>query len=269
MRRLLIGLFCWAVASAPSFASEDKWPKLSATEIISQHLKAVGGADKLSKIKSRIAIGTVKKESDPEGRLAIVSEWPNRLSAVFVLATYDLKFVYDGQAAFLRPQLPRNFTAFDSKYREIVASGLMFNGMSLYNIITQLPADAKLEAKGMKKVKGQDAYVIEVKRQKGDAMRLYFDAGTFMWVRTDFGKAHVTRQMRTFSNDSVNHSEDELTVDFYIETSDFREVDGVKLPFKFQQVLTAPILRQSTSGTITGTITEYRHNQLIDPTMFQ
>ena len=110
---------------------------------------------------------------------------------------------------------------------------------------------------------------MEVKRPKTDAMRLYFDADTFMWVRTDYGKAHVTREMRPFSNDPVNHSADELTVDFFIETSDFREVSGVKLPFKFQQVVTAPLLRQSANGLITGTISEYRHNEQIDPNMFQ
>jgi hypothetical protein len=58
-------------------------------------------------------------------------------------------------------------------------------------------------------------------------------------------------------------------VDFYVETSDFREVDGVKLPFKFEQVVTYPILTQKRVGTLTGTIVEYRHNVEIDPKMFK
>lgn len=270
MKKVLFGLFwCVLFSSAPGSAQNDKLPKLTAEEIISKHIEAVGGKEKLSKFKSRIAIGTVKKENDPEGKMAIVSESPNRLSAVFILQSYDLKFIYDGQTGMMRPQLPRNFAAFDAKYREIVASGLMFNGISLYNLLLRLPDDAKLEAKGMKKVQRQDAYIVEVKRSKGEAMRLYFDASTFMWVRTDYGKAHVTREMRPFTNESVNQGSDEITVDFYIETSDFRDVEGVKLPFKFQQVVTLPIVRQSSSGTITGTITEYKHNERIDPAMFQ
>jgi hypothetical protein len=67
----------------------------------------------------------------------------------------------------------------------------------------------------------------------------------------------------------VPHGEDEMTVDYYFETSDFREADGVKLPYKFEQVVTAPILRQKKAGSISGTITEYRHNVAIDPKMFQ
>jgi hypothetical protein len=100
-------------------------------------------------------------------------------------------------------------------------------------------------------------------------MRLYFDAQSFMWVRTDYGKTHISSEIRPFTNEPATHGGDELTVDFYIETSDFRDVDGVKLPFKFEQVISVPILRQATSGLITGTITEYRHNEAIDPQMFQ
>lgn len=263
---LLASLF---LAALPAPAPGDQRPKLTADEIIARHLEAAGGRERLSKFKTRIAVGTVKKENDPEGKMAIMSEWPNRLSAVFILPSYDLKFIYDGGAGIMRPQLSRAVAAFDEKYRQIAASGLMYNGIPLYNLLLQPPPDAKYEAKGLKRVRGRDAYLVEVKRAKGDAMRLYFDADTFMWVRTDYGSAHVTREMRPFSNESVSRGGDELTVDFYIETSDFREVDGVKLPFKFEQLVTAPILRQATSGIITGTITEYRHDERIDPSMFR
>ncbi len=75
--------------------------------------------------------------------------------------------------------------------------------------------------------------------------------------------------MQPFTNEAVSRGEDDVIIDFYIETSDFRDVNGLKFPFKFEQVLTAPFLRQSKSGTITGTITEYRHDEVIDPKMFQ
>jgi hypothetical protein len=90
-----------------------------------------------------------------------------------------------------------------------------------------------------------------------------------MWVRTDYGKVSFSRELRGFTNDVVNQAGSEITIDFYIETSDFRDVDGVKLPFKFEQVMTSPILRQKSVGTITGTIREYQHNIPIDPKMFQ
>ena len=224
---------------------------------------------RLNVAQSRIAIGTVKKESEPEAKMAIVSESPNRVSAVFILTNYDLRFTYDGRAASLRPQLSRAYAAFDNKYREMAASGLMFNSISLYNLFLNSPTDVRFEAKGIKKVKGRDAYVVEITRPKADAMRAYFDAETYMWVRTDYGMAHISKEAGAFTNESVYHTADELSVDFYIETSDFRDVDGVRLPFKFEVLLTTPIVREKSSGTIAGTITEYRHNEMIDPKMFQ
>src|SRR5258705_6171214 len=106
----------------------------------------------------------------------------------------------------------------------------------------------------MKKIKDRQAYVVEVKRSKGVSSRLYSDAATFMWVRTDYGKAHISKPMGQFTNEAVQHGEDELSVDFYFETWDFRDVDGVKLPFKFEQVVTYPILQLKKVGTLSGTI---------------
>lgn len=269
-RAFAVMLLLWAVALPPvSLATVQKKPALSAAEIIAKHVEAAGGEEKLSQFKSRIAIGTVKKENETDARMAILSEAPNRVAAVFLFTNYELRFSYDGSTATLRPQLARAYAKFDSKYREMAASGLMFNNISLHNILLQPPEGVKFEAKGTKKLRGREAYVVEVKRPKMDSMRLYFDAENFMWVRTDYGKVEISAEIKPFTNEPVSRGEDDLTVDFYIETSDFRDVDGVKLPFRFEQIVTSPILRQARSGTITGTISEYRHNETIDPQMFK
>jgi hypothetical protein len=267
--RYFIHLLCLVSVFAATVAyGQDQ--KLTADQIIEKHLQAIGGRQALAKFKSRVAIGTIKKENDPEGQMAVMSEAPNRLSVFYGFRDYDLHLIYDGSKAFIRPALPREVSNITDKFQEILASGLMFNGISLYNLIANSAAgELKFETKGMKKVSGKQAYVIQLKPQKGSAARLYFDAENFMWVRTDFGSASVSRQMGTFTNDVVNQGGGETTVDFFIETSDFREVDGVKLPFRFEQVMTSPILRQKAVGTIVGTIREYRHNEGVDPKMFQ
>src|SRR6185295_1028252 len=141
-------------------------------------------------------------------------------------------------------------------------------GMALYNALLQGETESvKFEAKGMKKVKGRQAYTIEMKTNKDRAL-LYFDAETFMWVRTDYGSVRLTKEMTGFTN-AVESKDQETTFDFYVETSDFKVTDGVKLPFKFEIVATAPILKQKNVGTIVATISEYRHNIQIDPKMFQ
>ena len=262
---ILLSLF----GSQSSIASEKQ--SLTADEIISKHLAAAGGKRVLAGFKSRIAIGTVNKENEPEGRMAIMSESPNRVSAVYVFEKYDWQLTFDGKNAFIRGvPFPRDFSPLQNKYQQMLASGVMFNSISLYNVLLDSEAyGATFEAKGMKKIKDRMAYVVEMKRPKTETARLYFDADNFMWIRTDYGSARVSKPMGEFTNQTVTHGDDEFTVDFYFETSDFREVDGVKLPFKFQQVITTPVLRQKKAGPISGTITQYQHNVLIDPKMFQ
>jgi hypothetical protein len=270
----LVFLFIFSLHLSTGAATHQD-QKLSGEQIIQKHLDAVGGREALAKLKSRIAIGTVRKEDEPDSQMVIMSEAPNRVSAFYALRDYDLFMIYDGSKAIIRPVMPKNVSTITDKYVEILGSGLMFNSISLYSLMTAGEITGlSPEAKGMKKVGGRQAYVVQVKTPKGP-MRLYFDAENFMWVRTDYGKASVSAGLReTGGNRAVlnqmkNEGGSETTVDFYIETSDFRDVDGVKLPFKFVQVLTSPILRKSAVGTITGTIREYRHNEPIDPKMFQ
>lgn len=270
MRSSLRAFACvLALAAIPAAAADDK-EKLTAEQIINKHIEAVGGRQALSQIKSRVAVGTFKKDADPEARMAIMSESPDRVAAVFIFPSYDWRLIYNSGKVFLLPQLPRQAAAVEDKYREMLASGLMFNGIALHNLLTAAPAgDVKMEAKGTKKVKGRPAHVVELRRGKGDAARLYFDAETFMWVRTDFGRAEVSRQMRNLSNDVVSQAADENAIDFYVETSEFRDVDGLRLPFRFEMVITAPILREKSSGVLVVNMKEYKHNVAIDPSMFK
>src|SRR5712664_1717798 len=112
-----------------AFTAPDDKQSLTAAEIINKHLEAVGGKQALAKLKSRVAIGTVAKENEPEVKMAIVSESPNRVSAVYVFERFDWQMTYDGKKPFVRggPMLPRDFTPIQDKYNEMLASGLMFN----------------------------------------------------------------------------------------------------------------------------------------------
>ena len=261
-------LLLLSAVTTSTTASDDK-QSLAAAEIINKHLAAVGGKQALARFKSRIAIGTVTKEKDSGIQMAIMSESPNRVSAVYVFEKYDWQLTYDGNKSIIRPLFPRALSRIQDKYEEVLASGLMFNSISLYNVLTDSETSgAKFEAKGTKKIGDRLTYIVEMKRPKA-AARLYFDAETFMWLRTEYGRASFSKPMGQFTNEVVPHGEDEITIDFYFETSDFREVDGVKLPFKFEQVITYPYIHQKMAGSISGTITEYRHNVAIDPKMFQ
>jgi len=255
-------------ASVRVQAGDDK-AALSAAEIISKHLAAVGGKEALLKLKSRIAIGVAKKEGDAATPMAVVSEAPNRVSAIYRFQDFSWQMTYDGGKPIVRPVLTRANAPILHKYEAMLSTGTMFNNISLYNaLIGGETEGVKFEAKGMKKIKGRQAYVVVMKRPKSDEVRLYFDSETFMWIRTDYGSVHLTKEMGQFTN-AVESKDQETTLDFYVDTSDFKEVDGIKLPYKLEIVATAPLLKNTNVGTIVATISQYRHNVPIDPKMFQ
>ncbi len=252
--------------NVPAF--DDK-PAMTGIEIVNKHLEAVGGKAALAKIKTRVALGTAKKDSDAAVPVAIASEAPNRLAAVYQFEGYNWYLGYDGSKPFFRPAIARALSAVMHKYEDMLSTGTMFNSISLYNALLAGESEGvKFEAKGTKKVKGRTAYVVEMKRSKGQPVRLSFDSENFMWVRTDYGNLRITKDMGTFTND-VTSKDEEVTFDFYVETTEFKAVDDVKLPFKLEMVVTMPILKQKNVGTIVTIINEYRHNIPIDPKMFQ
>jgi hypothetical protein len=261
----LIGIFVLSICAKPF---EDK---LTAQEIINKHLAAIGGKEAISKVKSRAAIGTVKRESQPEVQMVIMSEAPDRVSAAYIFQEATWRFAYDKGKVNFRPTFSGEGSIIEDKYREILASGYFFNGAALYNaLLTPPTGDATLEAKGMKKVNSRQAYVVEYRRnKKSDVYRLFFDAETFMWVRTEYGRVTVPKQVKPFNNAIESRIDDQPTIDFYVEASDFKDVDGIKLPHKIIHTVTAPILRQKLSGTLTINVNEYRQNIQIDPKMFQ
>jgi hypothetical protein len=243
--------------------------ELTAEQIIQKHIAAVGGKEKLTRFKTRVAIGMVQKENEPAGKMAIMSEVPNRVSAFYAFEKFDWRLIYDGTNSIYRPTTSGALAIFIRKYQESLASGFLFNGIALYNtLLDSETGKVSFKARGTKKIDGREAYVVEAQTGKGINVKLFFDAETFMWIRTDFGQAHYAKQAGAFSNGAVAHNQDEITVDYYFVTSDFRKIDGLMLPFKFEQVITYPLTRDKSSSVIKGTITEYKHDIPIDPGMF-
>jgi len=99
-------------------------------------------------------------------------------------------------------------------------------------------AGATLELVGREKVGDKDAYVIRMSPKAGPATRMYFDAETFLLTKT------VT---------TVNVPQLGADVEQTVLISDYRDVDGVKVPYVLRSTNQFQTLAISTTKIVQNT----------------
>ena len=110
-------------------------------------------------------------------------------------------------------------------------------------VLGQIAARERQEQKGKQKVGDREAYVIVATPAAGSPEKWYFDTQTGLLIRTDSER---------------ESPEGKVPVEAYLE--DYKEIDGVKLPFTLRQVLPA--------FSIIIKISEVKHNVPIEDSKF-
>ncbi|RPJ76576.1 MAG: hypothetical protein EHM24_01985 [Acidobacteria bacterium] len=221
----------------------------TADEVVEKHLAAMGGRAALSKLTTQTATGTITisvQGADLGGTLEIYHKAPNKARTYFKM---DLSAM--GAGEMVVDQRCDGKTAYASNSmngdREITGNQLqaMLNATFPTPLLAYKEAGAKVELAGKEKIEGRDAHVLVFTPKAGPASKQYFDAETFMLVRS-VSKMDVPEM----------GGEVEQTTD----VSDYRDVDGMKVPF---------VLKVSTPMQgIAIALTKVEHNKPIEDAMF-
>ena len=221
----------------------------TAEEIIEKSIGAMGGRPALTKITSRTASGTISLQTpvgDIPGTIEVMNTVPNKTRT---LIKADLTSVgagpleidqrFDGQAAYVLDTLQGN--------RDITGSQLqnMRNGSFPHGFLNYKEMGFSAKLQGKEKLGGGEAYVIVFAPAAGSSIRQYIDAQSFLPVRYSMS-VHIPQ---------MNAEVDQTT-----DLSDFRDVDGVKIPFK--------LVTTSSVQSYAITFTKVAHNITIDPKLF-
>jgi len=221
----------------------------TADEIIEKHLAALGGRAALNNLKSRSMKGTITVSTpggDIEGPIEVLNEVPNKSRTFIQLDLSGLglgKIVqdqrFDGTSGYVIDNMQGN--------RDITGDQLaaMKNAQFPNAFLNYKEMGATVELAGKEKAGDRDAYVLIGKPKAGPVVRQYIDAQTYLPVK------NVIKVMVPQLGTEVEQT---------TETSDFRDVDGVKVPFQ--------IKTSSSIQTVLVTVTQVEQNKPIDAALF-
>ena len=238
--RLIAAVLVLVFAQAASAQTAD--------EIIEKSIAAIGGRAAHAKLKSRATLGTIllgTPAGEIPGSIELLNAAPNK-SRTLIKA--DLTSLGVGQLVIDQRFNGAEGYVLDSLQgnREMTGNQLanMKNGSFPHPFLDYKEQGTTVALSGKEKVGDRDAFVVVFEPSTGSPIRQFIDAESFLPVRS----------MVKISTPQTG--ELEQTAD----SSDFRDVDGVKVPFSVK-------LTNAMQG-VTMTFTKVENNIAVDDKMF-
>ncbi len=210
----------------------------TADQILDHYLQAVGGRDAWKKLTTRVSKGTIDLTGkDMSGTLELQEKAPNLTLAVVSIGGAAFRQAFDGKVAWSDD--PQN------GLRELSGDELeeTRRDADFSHPVDMHQLYKRFAVAGVENVDDHNTYVVEATPEEGAAEKMYFDTQTWLLIRVI----------------SQRHTPDGVTT-IQIDLSDYREVDGIKLPFA---------IRQSAGDTeFTMKFDEIHHNVEVDSAQF-
>ena len=242
MARLIAGVTLMLLSATPAIAQ-------TADEIVEKHLAAIGGREALGRIRTRVSTGKVTVTT-PVGDLAGTVE-------AFAKAPDKSRTLVKVDVTALGAGIVTNDQRFDG------TTGYVIDSLNGDRDITGTQLDAlknngfptawldyktrghEVALIGKEMLGDRPVFVLEMTPKAGPKMRTWTDAETFMILKTS----------ATVDAPAIG------SVEQIMEFGDYRTVDGVKVPFLVKSI--------NSLQTVTGVLTEVKHNVEIDEASFR
>lgn len=218
-------------------------------DVVDRCVAALGGRAALGKLKNRSATGTITLSTpggDLTGSIEILNAAPNKSRT---LVTVDASSLgagqvvvdqrFDGTSGYVMDSLQGN--------RDITGNQLdnLRNGAFPTPLLNYKQMGATATLSGKEKVGDREAYLVIFEPASGSVVRQDIDAETYLPIRA------VTKVEVPQLGQQVEQTS---------EFSDYRDVDGVKTPFRVRST--------SVIQSLSITLTKVEHNVQIDDALF-
>jgi len=275
-RFTLPAIFLSFLIAAPFVNGQEK---LKAEEVIQKHLLSIAPADKLSSIKSLIAVGEVRveyltqKNQPATGRIVVASEGNKMFFGMQLNATDypQEKVIFDGSkvdVSLVRAGTRSVLGNFIQSNGPIVSQGVISGTLSTsWAPLAAAARGFKVSSAGTKKIDGKEVYAINFS-PKGSTdldITMFFDQLTFQHVRTEYKRTASASMGRTI-DESARQQETRIKVteDF----SDYKNYEGVNVPTKYKIHYSISGQNGTTEISWTANFSEFAINQKLDPGTF-
>jgi len=240
----LLVLICFTVISvAPAQSTDDKKSKadeITADRVLERFIEATGGRKAYEKLTSRVIKGTLEVAAQGiKGTIEIYSKAPDKHWEVGVIEGIgEFTRAYDGQIGWSQDPI-NGLRELSGVELAILKRSATFNGELKWRQLYP-----KVELVGKEKINEKEVYVVRLTPTEGQPVTSYYDTASFLVVRTDMVQ---------------EGPQGNVPIESYV--SDYREVNGIKIPFEIKQSI--PI------GTLLIKLTEVKHNLPIDDARFR
>jgi hypothetical protein len=213
-------------------------PNPTAEQIIDKYYQAVGGIEAIEKLKSRVMKGTLITGQGTEVGYELSQSGPDSVLAVLTTPQGVVERALTGATGWEKTDRGiRDLTDFEISY--IRRYSLLYVDLKLKDQFSRVSFGGK------QKIDGRDVYVVRGTTTSGKRETLFFDAETGLLTR------------RTSSTTTPVG-----TIPDQVDFSDYKDVEGMKLPFTIRFSAVDP----SFSGV--RKVTEIKLNVPIDPKRF-
>jgi CubicO group peptidase (beta-lactamase class C family) len=203
-------------AEAPTAAPADS-SLIGVDELLAKMIVAYGGEENLRKHKSSLTTIEVDLESQGvQGRASISAKAPNMTASDMTLTALGKKIgtivsYFDGNGGGELISFAPEETYSGKRLDDIKA------GSDFYDVLNWKTNYKTITVKRMGKVGDEDAYIVERRNEKGTPITDYVSAKSFLVLRRDSLIVSETSGVELPQTQSF---------------SDYRQVDGVMVPFK-------------------------------------
>ncbi len=221
-------------------------PAITVADLHKKTVDAIGGEANWRKITTRVSNAEIDfTHQGVQGRSVSWSKAPNKSATESTITALGKTIAtgwefFDGTGGMEM----MSFAPADKFEGKRLDDIRLFN--DFYGPLDWTTNFKKVEVTGTTKVNGEEAYIVAFEPKAGTSYKQYYSTTTFLLLKHD---------------GIVSSSTSSQQIPYTLTFSDYREVDGIKLPFK-------TVNNNPGNGDIITTLTSVKHNVPVDDKLF-